>query len=208
MVAPADDLAVGQVFTRFTVTGPAEKRGKYLYIPVRCECGVEKYVEKTTLRKGKSRSCGCLNAEVVRARCVTHGKAGTPIYYVWNTLVQRTCNKNSKSYPDYGGRGITIPEKWKTFEGFYADMGDPPFEGASIDRVDNNAPYSKENCRWATREQQNNNTRRNVKWLYKGVEHTLKELAEIAGLGAHTMRSRLYIYGMTPEEAVERPLQH
>lgn len=90
---------------------------------------------------------------------LTHGLSRTPIYCVWVNMVQRCCNKNQQSYKGYGGRGITICDEWvNSFEQFYSDMGARP-EGFSLDRIDNDGLYCKSNCRWATREQQQNNQR-------------------------------------------------
>ena len=119
---------------------------------VRCACGVEKTVDAYTFRSGRSRGCiSCGNT--------THGLHGSPTYKTWEGMVQRTTNDQHPRWDDYGGRGITIDPRWLTFENFLEDMGLRPPD-RTLDRKENDLGYSKENCRWATRSQQTQNTRR------------------------------------------------
>lgn len=206
MASPTPFINAGSIFGRLTTTGVIERRGKYLYQEVRCSCGVVKFVEQTNLKKGASKSCGCLSAELTSSRSTTHGKRSEPIYAVWNALKQRTTNPNSASWSAYGGRGITICDNWLTFEGFYADMGDPPFAGASVERKNNSLGYSKENCVWATSEEQNNNKRNNRYFEYRGKAYNLLELCELSKLPLTTLRNRLYTYKWSVVKAVETPI--
>lgn len=109
---------------------------------------------------GKTKSCGCLSKERIaqsnkdRANELTN----TPTYISWKQMKQRCLNPNTPDYKNYGGRGVTICDKWIKFAGFYEDMGERP-DGLTLDRIDNNGSYCKENCKWSTRAEQNRNKR-------------------------------------------------
>ena len=122
---------------------------------------------------------------------------------IWSYMKSRCLNKNNKSYHRYGGRGITIDPSWvNNFEQFYLDMGAPP-DGMELDRIDNNGPYSKENCRWASVKEQSRNRRNNRPITINGETRLLVEWAEITGVNADKIYTRLKA-GYTPEEAVSR----
>lgn len=102
-------------------------------------------------------SCGCLQREQVTARATKHNGYRTPEYLIWNSMRQRCDNPNNPAFHYYGGRGIRYQESWKLFKNFIEDMGARPSPDLSLDRIDPDGPYSKDNCRWATRLQQNQN---------------------------------------------------
>ena len=161
---------------------------------VRCECGKEWTVAGSNLRRGNTVSCGCKKGE----RRATHGLSRDPVYAVWIGMKERCLNPNNASYHRYGGRGIQIDRLWVKFENFLKDMGMQP-EGLTLDRIDNNGNYTKSNCRWATRKEQANNTRRNVGiWTPQGVL-SIAEAAEVAGIGYAAMQKRLAM-GLTGKE--------
>ena len=131
-----------------------------------CDCGKEHVVSARLLRDGSSTSCGCkrysLIAKSSRIQKTTHGRSRDRIYMVWNSMIQRCVNPRHRRYADYGGRGITVCDRWMKFENFLADMGEKP-DGLTLDRIDNGRGYEPENCRWATYSQQNKNRRSWVK---------------------------------------------
>lgn len=129
-----------------------------------CDCGNECIVEGANLRKGNTKSCGCLHDDVTRMRRTTHGKSGTRLYAVWKAMIQRCSNPLDKNYDRYGGRGIQICEVWRNdFQAFYdwamANGYDEtaPRSHCTIDRIDNDKGYSPDNCRWVDMKTQRNN---------------------------------------------------
>jgi hypothetical protein len=141
----------------------------------RCDCGVERVVLGGSLRSGRSKSCrsGVHHHRLKHGHCRNPGP--TRIYEVWHSMMQRCYNPNHKAYPSYGGRGITVCERWHSFVNFLADMGESP-PGKSIDRVNNDAGYELSNCRWATHSEQMRNQRPRKKTI------KLNDAAIIAGL--------------------------
>ena len=190
------EIVKGKKFNRLTVL---EELPDY---KVRCECDCGKTVEVNRYKviKGLTQSCGCQRAEKSRERAInrntTHGDGApsgerVPEYRAWEAMKYRCLNSNAAAYPDYGGRGITVCERWMSYENFLADMGRKPSPDHQLDRIDNDGPYSPENCRWATREQQQRNTRYNVKFTYYGKTKTLAEWAKQYGLVYQTLDGRL-----------------
>lgn len=182
----------GKVFGRLTVIGPYERRGNSTYWKCRCACPdkTEKYIFISSLTRGVTQSCGCIHKEELVERNTKHGKAYTSAYFIWQGMKDRCCNPSNARYNDYGGRGIYVDPAWMDFNVFYKDMGDRP-KGKSLDRIDNNGPYRKGNCRWATRKEQNNN-KRNTRYLtYNGETKLLSEWGETLGINPGTLGSRI-----------------
>jgi hypothetical protein len=132
---------------------------------VQCKCGLIKEVSHSNLKLKKSTKC--YKCGVPR----THGKTNTAIYHVWESMKQRCLNKNNPNYYRYGGRGVDLCSQWYRFENFYKDMGDVPY-GLTIERINNNKGYNKDNCKWATMKEQNLN-----KDIPKGDAHSLSILS-------------------------------
>ena len=148
-----------QTFDRLTVVQRIQnnigERTKWLCY---CNCGNTSIISTSDLTTGHTRSCGCLCKERTSQAKTTHGMSHSSEYYIWSSMKDRCLNKNNHAYPIYGGRGVTVCERWLKFENFYADMGDRP-DGLTLDRRNNDAGYSPSNCRWATRIEQARNQR-------------------------------------------------
>ncbi len=153
---------VGRQFGRLRVIAKAASRklgtkwhGYWLCL---CECGNETTVQRAALTSRSTKSCGCWYREQASVRARKHGAAGSsndarwPEYLIWGAIIQRCTNPKNPAYADYGGRGITVCDRWRRFENFIEDVGRRPEYGMQLDRTDNNKGYSPDNCRWVTRE--------------------------------------------------------
>lgn len=120
----------------------------------RCDCGIEKQIARTSLLSGSTSSCGCERQQRRSEKITVHGKSNTPEHITWMNIHLRCSNPKSRSYPQYGGNGIKVCDRWIDFEAFLEDMGEKPSPSHSLDRIDGTLGYSKENCRWATSAEQ------------------------------------------------------
>lgn len=189
--------STGQRFGRLLVVKRAgSNRDGHVMWYCRCDCGKAVTVTGVAIRGGHTVSCGCVRLEKTVARSRTHGKAFTRVYGIWNGIVQRCTNARRRGYARYGGRGIVVCERWRIFENFYGDMGDPP-PGASIDRIDANGHYEPGNCRWATRADQNRNQCRNIVIRFDGKTQVLADWAVTLGMNRKTLYCR-YARGDRP----------
>lgn len=193
----------GKVFARLTVLGYVglNVHGHATWL-CRCDCGQHRVVARGGLVTGTSRSCGCLQRDRATEEKLTHGMSDTREYACWRAIITRCENQNLPQYKDYGGKGIAVCERWRhSFENFRADMGPRPTLEHSIDRIDNDGPYSPDNCRWATFTEQMNNTRRNVYLEFQGERLTIIQWAR----KLHIHYSALY-YRIRAGWGVERAL--
>lgn len=167
-----------------------------------CDCGNEIIVSGANLRSGVTKSCNCLQKESASIANKKHGASivETKEYRAWLGLRKRCNNKNSFDYPQYGGRGITVCERWDSFENFLSDMGRAP-EGCSIDRIDVNKGYSPENCRWADAITQARNKTNNRFLSANGMIKTLAEWAELSGTSRNNIHKRI-VRGWSTEQAI------
>lgn len=134
-------------------------------------------------------------------------KSETPEYTSWESMKQRCNNSNNKHYKNYGGRGITVCKEWDTFDQFLLDMGYRPDKKYSLDRIDVNKNYCKENCKWSDRYTQDRNRRSSVYLEYKGKKYILQDLANLVNLNQQTIQGRLK-KGMSVEEAVNKQYKY
>jgi hypothetical protein len=160
---------------------------------VRCDCGTEKTARAKTLRAGHAKSCGCYSREmrpIYGGMSKKHGMKDSPTYRVWTGMLGRCRNTKSKSYANYGGRGIAVCERWHAFEAFLADMGERP-PGMTLERDDVNGDYEPGNCRWATWMEQARNKRNSRLIEYDGETLCFAEWVERTGLNRETVSDRL-----------------
>jgi hypothetical protein len=194
---------VGQVFGRLTVVSGESKNGQMVWL-CRCLCGGTTVTSARALENGKIVSCGCYRRENCRRASMTHGHAvgnGTPEYRSWCGMMARCYTPTVPKYNRYGGRGIVVCERWHTFSYFLADMGQRPSSDHSIERKDNNGPYSPDNCVWATPYVQAANRSNNRK---VAAEH-LAAVARRIGMKQATLAYRLNA-GWSEADALTRPV--
>ena len=194
---------VGRRFGRLSVTGFSHYGlRRRTYWECLCDCGGRKVVSGSSLLRGTCKSCGCLRREAVSTVNKSHGMTGSRTYRIWCSMRAR-CDYPSagKAYANYGGRGIAYDSSWRHFETFLVDMGECPSEHHSIDRIDNNGSYCKENCRWATTGEQARNTSRSVLLSTADGIKVARDIAVENGIKIETFKKRLYVYGWSVEEA-------
>jgi hypothetical protein len=207
------EIAPGTRWGRLTYVGEGglDKR-KRRAVVVRCDCGATKTLGLANIKKGMTRSCGCLRREVTAKKNMTHGMTNTPEYKIWDGILDR-CNVrggNTNPKKDYAGRGIMVCQRWQGTDGFanfFADMGERPSASHSIDRIDNSGNYEPGNCAWATRHQQARNTRRNRIITFQGRSMCLADWAEEAGISRKALHARLDRHGWTLEMALTTPMR-
>lgn len=163
-----------------------------------CDCGNATVVSGHHLRAGTTTSCGCLQR-------ISNGMSGSPVYKVWQAMKTRCYSEKCRHYKNYGARGITVSDRWlESFNHFYKDMGDKPFEGATLERKDNSKGYSKDNCKWATRREQMANTRTSRLLTHNGETKCMSQWASDIGIDTKTLAYRLK-QDWTTEKALTTP---
>lgn len=179
---------INQRFGRLLVLSIGDRIGRMYKWNCQCDCGNTVSVYGGNLRMGYTKSCGCLSVENIKDRCLKHGDSingvKTAEYRAWRSMKSRCYNKKQKSYPNYGGRGIIVCDRWlNSFENFLADMGRKPSPEHSLDRFPNNdGIYELINCRWATQEQQSKNKRNNHYIDYNGENYNITEVEKRSGV--------------------------
>lgn len=205
---------IGDVKGRLTIVGFIRQKKHRTKVTCSCVCGNIKDIPLDSWNWGNCNSCGCLRKEKIRQLAVSNRKYGclpedrqTKIYKVWKQMRRRCLQTKDKDFHNYGGRGITICDRWLTsFPAFREDMGNPP-EKHTIDRINVNGNYSPDNCRWALQKTQSRNTRKNKKVLYCGSLICITELIEKTktNLAYNTILRRIFDRKWTVEDAVNIP---
>lgn len=176
-----------------------------------CDCGAEVVVYASSLKLGETKSCGCLRrdrsrewSKTLHKMNVKTGLSRSSTYQIWRSMKRRCSDQAHRDFHLYGGRGISVCERWLSFESFLADMGERP-AAMSIDRTDQNGHYEPGNCRWATPIEQQNNMRSNRLVDYNGQKHTVSQWSRITGIGRITLLTRLNAGWPVDRALTERP---
>lgn len=199
---------VGKRFGRLVVLRRDFRRNGKWYWRCLCDCGAEKVVFTNLLtRTNGSRSCGCLQRETRAASNRKHGRSGDPIFAVWRTMIARCHAPYHIEYRRYKKRGIYVCDRWRnSFTNFLADMGERPSDAHTIERIDNNGPYSPKNCRWATKKDQARNRHNTPIVTFRGDTKSLAEWCEQLGFKYRTVWRRIHMSGWPIELALSSPL--
>lgn len=195
---------VGEKYGRLTVLKklPERKRKCVMWLCL-CDCGNTDEVTTSEIRSGKHLSCGCYQKERASETNSTHRNSRTRLHRIWCAMIQRCENENHVGYGNYGGRGVRVCDEWRnSFHAFrewalcngYSDE-------LTIERLDVDGNYCPENCKWATRHEQMNNTRRTKYFEYNGEKRTLREWSNITGIPFTRLKGRLQ-RGWTIERAL------
>lgn len=195
----------GQRFGRLTVLARdrSKKTGQARWL-CRCDCGTLTTVGSESLRGGRTKSCGCWRRESITWHHTTHGLAPRQnrprAYSSWYNMLNRCTNEDFPQYKDWGGRGITVCERWLEFPNFLTDMGERP-PGLTLDRIDNNGNYEPGNCRWTTPHEQQMNTR-----VFKLTPEMLAEIKRLraTGLTIQAISEHVGLHWNTVSRALSR----
>ena len=178
----------------------------------RCDCGEEREIRGTHLRCGRSKSCGCLQKDVmseIGKSNSSHGMTGTKEYRCWNAIRQRCENPRARDYQNYGGRGIQVCEAWrKSFEEFFKHMGPAPSLDSSIERIDNSRGYEPDNCKWCRSFKEQARNRRSGRMLRAfGKTQSVAEWSEETGMPYSVIWQRCFKGGWEPERALTQQIR-
>lgn len=204
---------VGQKFNRLVVLSEYSIRTKWGAVKYlcKCSCGKEVIVSGTNLKSGNTKSCGCYAIEKITKRGhnnAKHMRSGSLTNKIYYQMISRCYKQQNEKYESYGKRGITVCDRWlKSFQNFYSDMGDKPIGDYSIERIDNNGNYCPENCKWATRTEQQNNKRTNHIIEYKGLKYTMANLCKVTGMKYELLHSRIHYAKWDIEKTLNTPLK-
>ena len=183
----------GQKFNKLTAVNYAGDE-KWVFA---CECGNIVIKKSGDVKRGKIRSCSRI--------CTTGNPSKHPLYQTWDGIKKRCYQLGATGYSNYGARGIKMSDEWRySFWAFVNDMGSKPFSASTIERIDNNADYSKENCIWATPKQQASNRRNNIYITYQNEVYTLYSICKLLQLKHGTIYWRLKRTTLSPQEYFEK----
>jgi hypothetical protein len=200
-------IAINEVDPQwFIYNGGKYKRTRWL---CKCDCGQSIYVTLVSLRSGNTKSCGCIQKDGTLKKNYVHGESHkeTKEYRTWNKIKGRCYCKTDLKYHDYGGRGISVCDRWiNSYDNFLSDMGRCPRDKYSIERINNNGNYEPSNCKWATRKEQAQNKRTTIYLEMDGITLTMKAWCEKLGLRYDQVRRQTQIYKKTLKEIMDKKL--
>lgn len=199
---------IGEKFGEWVVESYSHKTlGKHYWI-CRCSCGARFKVYSYSLVSGRSSMCiKCSNSGSNNGR-FSHGETQTRLHYIWRGILASCSQTTNRQFPNYGGRGIKVCQRWRnSFTSFKEDMGPRPSPNHSVDRIDNEKGYNPKNCRWATRQEQNQNTRANHYLELNGVRLCITEWGRRTGIGRGTIAARVGHLNWSIEKALTTPLR-
>lgn len=182
----------GQRFSQLLVLRLVCVNMKHSFWLCKCDCGEPTVVTANNLKAGRSKSCGCFRRQALITRNTTHGLCHKRIYKVYMGMIARCHRQGHKQFRDYGGRGIYVCERWRDdIRNFAEDIGPCPSDRHSIERINNDGPYCKENCCWATPDVQAQNRRSTVNITHNGRTQCVSNWAKELGINKGTIYSRL-----------------
>lgn len=195
-------LVMGRAADYISPKGEVQIRWK-----CKCDCGAEVIVRRCHLTAGLIKSCGCFARDYNSVTKRTHGMSNSRVFAIWKGITKRCCNLKSTRYRYYGAKGVTVCDRWRiSFVNFFEDMGYPPTNKHSIDRIDPKGNYCKANCRWATQSQQMRNQNRNVLLTVDGETKCVTEWANLKGFKRPQVIFSRLRNGWSAEEAVMAPV--
>jgi len=196
-------IALSDKFGRLTVIAfHSIQKHKRIWLCL-CDCGNTTLLSTGALKTGNTKSCGCARIAANKSR--TTERRRLPEFYVWSGMIARCYNPNDGSYERYGGRGITVCERWLNFDNFILDMGRRPSSKHSIERINNSSGYEPANCKWALPSEQARNRRSTVFLTYQGITLCMLDWANLLGLKKGTLSNRKK-YGWSVERMLTTPL--
>jgi len=198
-------IEMGQKFGSLTVLSRTEEQRNRRQWLCQCICGAKVICFENNLTRFKSTSCTCVTRAKQSRSATKHGLHNTTEWKLWTDMRKRCFNRNHEAYDRYGGRGITVDPSWDSFPQFLSDMGKRPSPQHQIDRRNNDGPYCKDNCRWATRIEQANNKRNNTVLIFSGKSMTIAQWARETGLNQDIISFRISRMKWSVEKTLTTP---